>query len=91
MKILRNIKIWFYRKIKGYIPVGHLVLFSPPSTDDQGWPRDPRHDPEIGGIGLSLGAWRVFKSPGFTDIGTTVLIDGHRYSLYTWDLQVLDD
>ena len=91
MKILRRIRLWFYKRIKGYIPTGHLVEFSPPLAGQLEWPRDPRRDPEIDGIGLSLGEWRVFKSPGFTDVGTVVLINGTRYNLYTWDLVVLDD
>jgi hypothetical protein len=91
MKTLRKLRLWFYWRIMGYIPAGHLVEFSPHPEDEQSWPRDPRRDPEIGGIGLSLGEWRMFKSPGFNDIGTIVLIDGHRYNLYTWDLKVLDD
>jgi hypothetical protein len=91
MKILRSIKFWFYRKIKGYIPAGHLVLFDPPDSHLKAWPLDPRRDPEINGVGISLGAWRAFKSPGFWDVGTTVLIDGRHYNLYTWDLVVIDD
>lgn len=91
MKILRKIRLWFYKRIKGYIPAGHLVEFSPPAGSQAEWPCDPRRDPEINGIGLSLGEWWVFKSPGFTDVGTVVLVNGTRYNLYTWDLVVLDD
>ena len=91
MKILRRIRLWFYKRIKGYIPTGHLVEFSPPIAHLKAWPHDPRRDPEINGVGLTLGEWRALKSPGFTDVGTVVMIDGTRYNLYTWDLVVLDD
>lgn len=91
MKLLRSIKLWFYRRIRGYIPAGHLVEFSPPIAHLAAWPRDPRRDPEINGVGLTLGEWRALKSPGFLVNGTTVLIDGTRYNLYTCDLVVLDD
>ena len=91
MKILRSIKLWFYRRIGGYIPAGHLVEFRPQIDPLMEWPRDPHRDPEISRVGLSLGEWRSFKSPGFWDNGTTVLIDGTRYNLYTWDLVVLDE
>ena len=91
MKLLCSIKLWFYKKIMGYIPAGHLVLFDPPDDSHRLQIRDPRRDPEIKGLGLSLGEWRAFKSPGFCANGTTVLIDGIRYDLYTWDLVALDD
>lgn len=91
MKLLRSIKLWFYRQIRGYIPAGHLVEFLPPAGSQLEWPRDPRRDPEINGVGLSLGEWRAFESPGFWSSGTAVLIDGTRYNLYTCDLVVLDD
>lgn len=91
MKILRSIKLWFYKRVMGYVPAGHIVLFDPPDDPHGLQIRDPRRDPAIKGLGLSLGEWRGFKSPGFWDNGTTVLIDGTRYNLYTWDLAVLDD
>lgn len=91
MKILRNIELWLYKRIKGYIPAGHLVEFRPQIDPLMEWPADPRHAPEVNSVGLSLGEWRGFKSPGFWDNGTTILVDGARYNLYTWDLVVLDD
>ena len=91
MKTLRSIKLSFYKKIMGYIPAGHIVLFDPPDDTNGLQFRDPRRDPEIKGLGLSLGEWRVYRSPGFMDSGTTVLINNRRYNLYTWDLAVLDD
>jgi hypothetical protein len=91
MNFFGRIKLWYYRRVWGYIPAGHLVEFSPPLASLMEWPRDPRRDPEINGVGLSLGEWRAFKSPGFMDVGTTVLIDNRRYNLYTWDLVVLDE
>ena len=91
MKTLRSIKLWFYGRIKGYIPAGHLVEFRPQIDPLMEWPADTRHAPEANSAGLSLGEWRGFKSPGFWDSGTAVLINGTRYNLYTWDLAVLDD
>jgi hypothetical protein len=91
MKLLCSIKLWFYSRIRGYIPAGHLVEFSPPLAAQTEWPRDPRRDPEINGVGMSLGEWQAFKSPGFWENGTKVLINGTRYNLYTCDLVVLDD
>lgn len=91
MKIFRKIKLWFYSQVMGYIPVGHIVLFDPPDDPHglQIW--DPRRDPALKGIGLSLGKWQAYKSPGFMVNGTTVLINSRRYNLYTCDLEVIDD
>lgn len=91
MKKLRSIKLWFYKRVMGYVPEGYIVMFDPPDDLNGVLIRDPRRDPEIKGLGLSLGEWRAFKSPGFCANGTTVLIDGIRYNLYTWDLKVLND
>ena len=91
MKTLRSIKLWFYKRVMGYVPAGYIVMFDPPDDTNGLLIRDPRRDPEIKGFGLSMGEWRAFKSPGFCANGTTVLIDGIRYDLYTWDLKVLND
>ena len=45
MKLLCSIKLWFYKKIMGYIPAGHLVLFDPPDDSNGLQIRDPRRDP----------------------------------------------
>lgn len=91
MKAFRRLQIWFYRTFRGHIPAGHLVLFNPPLGRSGVWPLDPRQDPSIGNIGISLGGWRLYRSPGFMEDGTIVLIDGKQYNLYTWDLEVLDE
>lgn len=91
MNLFRSIKLWFYSRVMGYVPAGHIVLFDPPDDPHGLQIRDPRRDPEIKGIGLSLGKWQAYKSPGFMVNGTTVLINSRRYNLYTCDLKVLND
>jgi len=90
MKLIPRLKLWFCRKILGYIPAGHIVLFDPPDDPSGIQIRDPRRDPEIGRIGLTLGRRSYLRSPGFTVCGTIVLIEGIQYNLYTWDLRLLD-
>lgn len=84
-------KLWFCRHVLGYIPAGHLVLFSPLEDALGLQVRDPHHDPEIGVLGLSLGRWDRFTLSGFTATGTRVLIDSRHYDLYTCDLSVLNN
>ena len=96
MKIFHKIYYWLYRFIKGHLPIGTLVSFRPvPNEDYNFWYRPHKFrilvdSPERGTIGIVIGGWRSFISPGIDVMGSTAMFNGVSYDIYDRHLEIID-
>ena len=90
MRLLRRIYLRLYILFKHHYPVGTLVRYHPTRSLSLGidWlvPGLKAHD-----IGVVVGAWDKFRSPGFLAKGNLVLFDGKTYDMEEWELEVIDE
>ena len=87
---LRSIYLWFYEMFKGHLPPGTLIRFQP-SPDRNGNYWITATDPPLNSLGIVVGGWRGFKTPGYTQQGSVVMISSQKYDVDNWELAVLDD
>lgn len=91
MRWWRRLRMWFYIRIMGHLPVGTLVRFKP-----KGIARDVllnrfKNIPDFGAVGYVVGGWKYYRSPGYTDFGTRVMFSDVIRDVYCWDLEVIDE
>lgn len=91
MKILRRVHRWFYLRLKGHLPVGTLVRLSPKGPGRAAVLAKLGQRPSFDVVGISIGGWRYYRSPGYTDFGTLVMFGTVTYDAYEWDLEVIDE
>lgn len=88
MKLIRKVRLWFYLRIKGHLPPGTLVRFMPKEV---AWIWRVNYSLDPGAVGIVLGGWRYYRSPGYTDFGTRVMFSEQIRDVYHWDLEVIDE
>ena len=87
----RNFYFWLYNIIKGHLPPGTLVRFSPRSLARDELLSKLGQNPGFDSVGIVIGGWRRFRSPGYTDSGTRVMFGESTCDVYHWDLEVIDE
>lgn len=86
---LRSIYLWVYGMIKGHFPPGTLIRFQP-SPDRNGNYWITPTDPPLHSLGIVVGGWRGFKTPGYTQQGSIVMIGSQRYDVDDYEITVVD-
>ena len=90
MRLLRRIYLWFHSTFKGHLPPGTLIRFQP-SPDRNGNYWITPTDPPLNSLGIVVGGWRSFKMPGYTQVGSVVMIGSQTYNVDDWEIVVIDD
>lgn len=90
MKKLRSVYLWLYELIKGHLPPGALVRFQPsPDRNGNCWMTPA--DPPLHSLGIVVGGWRAFKSPGYIHQGSVVMIGSQTYNVDNFEIVRLDE
>jgi len=82
--------MWIYRIRKGHLPPGTLVQFLPPSVWSQRRGAFVADSSKTKTVGVVIGGWKYFRSPGRADHGSIVLVAEKRRYMHNEDLEVLD-
>lgn len=91
MKLIRRISLWCYLRFKGHLPPGTLVRFNPRGPGRVAVLARRNQYPGDGAVGISIGGWRYYRSPGYIDFGTRVLFGTTTWDAYEWDLKVINE
>ena len=86
---LRCLYLWAYELVRGHLPPGTLVKFSP-NLRQHGILREDPSAPSFDSLGVVLGGWSYYKHPGYQQWGSVVMIDQKIYDLKNFDLEVMN-
>lgn len=86
----RNFYFWLYNIIKGHLPPGTLVRFQPSPDRNGNYWMTPT-DPPLHSLGIVIGGWRAYKSPGYIQAGSVVMIGSQTYNVDDFEIERVDE